>query len=77
MNSMMSTKLALFEGKEIRKVIHNEEWWFAVVDIVGVLTESTDVKQYIKKMRSRDHELNVYWGTHCTPLKKLHMTEGL
>ena len=38
-------------------------------DIVEVLTESTDVKQYIKRMRSRDPELNTRWGTICTPTR--------
>ena len=66
---MTNTKLALFEGRTIRKIIHNEEWWFAIADVVEVLTESSDVKQYIKKMRSRDKELSFYWGTNCTPLE--------
>ncbi len=61
-------KLAIFKGKEIRKIIHNDEWWFAIADIVEILTESVDVKQYIKKMRARDKELDSYWGTNCTPL---------
>ena len=37
-------------------------------DVVEVLTDSADVKQYIKKMRSRDSELNLKWGTICTPV---------
>ncbi len=52
----MTTKVAIFRGKEVRKTIHNNEWWFAVADIVQALTDSADVKQYIKKMRSRDNE---------------------
>ena len=39
---------AIFQEKTIRRAWHNEEWWFAVVDVVAVLTDSTDVKQYIK-----------------------------
>ncbi len=46
-----------------------EEYFFAVADIVEVLTESKDVKQYIKRMRSRDPELNLKWGTICTPVR--------
>ena len=64
----MDTKIAVFKGKEIRKMIHNKEWWFSVSDVVEVLTDSTDPKQYIKKLRQRDQELNSYWGTICTPL---------
>ena len=62
---------AIFQEKTIRRAWHNEEWWFAVVDVVAVLTDSTDVKQYIKKMRSRDPLLDANWGTTCTPLHLL------
>ena len=62
-----------FEGVNVRIVwdAEAEEYYFAVNDIVQVLTESTDVKQYVKRMRSRDPELNSKWGTICTPLRML------
>lgn len=63
------TKIAVFRKKEIRKTIHNNEWWFSITDVVAALTDSTDTKQYIKKMRQRDPELSSYWGTICTPLE--------
>jgi hypothetical protein len=56
-----NTKIALFEGKEIRKVWHDNMWYFVVEDVVLILTASKDVKQYIKKMRIRDVELNKGW----------------
>ena len=65
----METSIAVFKGKEIRKRIHNNEWWFSVFDVVEALTDSADPKQYIKKMRQRDPELSSYWGTICTPLE--------
>jgi prophage antirepressor-like protein len=65
----METNIAVFRGKEIRKTIHKNEWWFSVSDVVEALTDSADPKQYIKKMRQRDPELNSYWGTICTPLE--------
>ena len=65
----MEIKIALFKGKQIRKIIHQNEWWFSVSDVVEALTDSSDPKQYIKKMRQRDPELNSYWGTVCTPLE--------
>ena len=46
-----------------------EEWYFSIVDVVQVLTESKDPRQYIKKMRSRDPELSNKWGTICTPVQ--------
>jgi DNA-damage-inducible protein D len=65
----MENKLVVFKGKEIRRTLHNNEWWFAVADVVEALTNSADPRQYIKKMRQRDSELNSYWGTICTSLR--------
>ncbi len=65
----METSIAVFKGKEIRKTIHKDEWWFSVSDVVEALTDSADPRQYIKRMRQRDPELNSYWGTICTPLE--------
>ena len=60
--------IAVFQETTIRRTWHNEEWWFALSDVILVLTDSTDPKQYIKKMRSRDEALDANWGTTCTPL---------
>ena len=35
-----NTQIALFRGQKVRKTIHNNEWWFSVIDVVGVLSES-------------------------------------
>lgn len=58
----------LFEESKVRTVWdeEKEEWYFSVEDIVFALTDSNDTKQYIKKMRKRDEELNFNWGTICT-----------
>lgn len=63
--------IQLFEEKKVRTVWDDEQekWYFSVADVVEVLTDSTDVKQYIKKMRMRDTALNTNWGTICTPLQ--------
>lgn len=65
--------IQLFEGKKIRIAwnAEQEKYYFAVADIVQVLTDSADVKQYIKRMRNRDPELNFKWGTICTPVEML------
>ena len=55
-------RIALFQRKEIRRVIHNNEWWFVVEDVVLALTESRDPKQYIQRMKQRDPELTKGWG---------------
>lgn len=54
-------KLAVFEGREIRKTTHNGEWWFVVEDVVLALIESKDPKQYIQRMKQRDPELVKGW----------------
>lgn len=67
------SNMQLFENKKIRTAWDEtqEQWYFSVVDVVAVLSESTDAKQYIKKMRSRDIELNSNWGTICTPVEMI------
>ena len=63
--------IRLFEDKKIRTAWdeEKEEWYFSVQDVVAVLAESSDPKQYIKKMRARDPELSANWGTICTPVQ--------
>ncbi|MFZ2162733.1 MAG: Bro-N domain-containing protein [Sideroxyarcus sp.] len=61
--------LVVFQEKAIRRTWHNEEWWFAVVDVVVVLTDSSNPSDYIKKMRLRDNELSQGWGQIVTPLR--------
>ena len=47
----IETRAALFEGKKIRKIIHNNEWWFVVEDVVLGLIDSNDPKQYFQRMK--------------------------
>ena len=49
----MESHIAVFRGKEIRKTIHNDEWWFSVIDVCAVLTESTDAGAYWRKLKQR------------------------
>ena len=65
--------IQLFEGNKVRIVwdAEKEKYYFAVADIVQILTDSNDVKQYVKRMRARDPELNSKWGTICTPVEML------
>jgi DNA-damage-inducible protein D len=59
--------LAIFEGKNIRRVWDKEKelWYFSVVDIISILTESASPTDYLKKLRKRDIELAKYIGTNC------------
>lgn len=62
------SEIKIFQDRRIRSVWNEEEeqWYFSVEDIVAVLTDSNDPKQYIKRMRYRDPELQTNWGTICT-----------
>jgi DNA-damage-inducible protein D len=61
-------KIALFKKKEIRKTIHNGEWYFVIVDIIEALTDSTNPSGYLKDLRRRDIEVEKGWGQIATPL---------
>jgi len=60
-------EIRLYENKEVRSIWDEEqaEWYFSVVDVVGVLSESKNPTDYLKKMRKRDEQLALYIGTNC------------
>lgn len=67
----MENSIILFENRKVRRAYNSsdQKWYFSVQDVLEILTDSTDIKQYIKKMRRRDPELNANWGTLCTPVE--------
>ncbi len=66
---MTETQLAVFKGKQIRRTIHNNEWWFSIVDICGALTESPDAGAYWRKLKQRLKEEGSEVVTFCHGLK--------
>ncbi|VVB59736.1 Uncharacterised protein [uncultured archaeon] len=64
-------RLAVFEGKKVRRIWHNNEWFFSVVDIVGVLTDSDNPNNYWKVLKHREPQL----VTNCNQLK-LQSSDG-
>jgi hypothetical protein len=50
--------VALLEESPVRRVFHEEEWWFVISDVVGALTGSPSPSDYLKKMRRRDTSLS-------------------
>ena len=64
----MESHIVLFKGRQVRRTLHQDEWWFAIVDVVAVLTDSAQPDGYIKDMRRRDPELFKGWGQIATPL---------
>jgi DNA-damage-inducible protein D len=71
------SNIKLFESKQVRSEWNEKEqkWYFSVQDVVEILTDSSDVKQYIKKMLSRDEQLKSNWGTICT-LVEMEAADG-
>jgi len=63
-------KIVVFESKSIRRIWHNDEWYFSVVDVVGALTDSVNPRDYWFKMKSREHnESGIELSTICLQLK--------
>ena len=62
-------KIAIFKGKTVRKTIHNNEWWFSVVDVCGALTESADSGAYWRKLKQRLKDEGSEVVTFCHGLK--------
>ncbi len=66
----MDTRIAVFKGKEIRRMLHDKEWWFSVVDIVSVLTDSANPRDYWFKMKIRvKTDDGAELSTFCRQLK--------
>ena len=62
-------KLVVFQEKQIRRVWHKEEWWFSVVDVCTVLTESLDGGAYWRKLKQRLKAEGSEVVTYCHGLK--------
>lgn len=73
-----TTKIVLFKGKQIRKIIHNNEWWFSVVDVAQALTDQEDdytARKYWNKLAQRLREEGSELVTFCHQLK-LEFADG-
>jgi len=74
MNSrqIKTTKIAMFKGSKIRKIVHKNEWYFSVVDIVAVLTNQTNfqlARNYWKVLKNRLKKEGSEVVTKCNRLK--------
>lgn len=69
--------IKLFESRQVRSawVEAEQKWYFSVHDVVEILTDSVDVKQYTKRLLSRDTALKANWGTICT-LVEMEAADG-
>ena len=64
------TKISIFEGKQIRRIFFENEWWFSVIDIIGFLTDSKKPRDYWHKMKIREKNTSeIELSTICRQLK--------
>ncbi|MEK7645021.1 MAG: Bro-N domain-containing protein [Patescibacteria group bacterium] len=66
------SKIAVFKGTKIRKIIRNNEWWFSVVDVVQALTDQVDdltARKYWNKLAQRLKDEGSQLVTFCHQLK--------
>ncbi len=68
--------ISVFEDQKIRRVWNEqvEKWYFSLVDVVEILTNSSNPRDYLKKLRKRDKELHSYLGTNCPQVGMLTET---
>jgi DNA-damage-inducible protein D len=66
-----SEHLVVFESKSIKRIIHNDEWWFSIIDVCHILTDSVDAGAYWRKLKQRLKEEGSEVVTFCHGLKML------
>ena len=68
--TVQAAPIAVFKGRQVRRTIHDGEWWFVINDVIESLTDSSDPAQYFKRLKQRDEELAKLTmqggGTICT-----------
>ena len=62
-------KLSVFEGKNVRRIWHKDEWYFSVVDVIEALTDSVNPRNYWNMLKAREEEQGVELYTNCVQLK--------
>src|SRR3989338_8252355 len=61
--------LVVFQDRKIRRIWHNDEWWFSVVAVVEALTESNNPRNYWSMLKTREAEQGIELSTNCVQLK--------
>ena len=67
--------LVVFEDKRIRRIWHNNEWYYSIIDVVQALTDSANPRNYWNMLKSRESEHEIQLSTFCVQLK-LPSTDG-
>ena len=72
----METKLVVFSGKKIRRMLHNNEWWFSVIDVIEALTDSDRPRKYWSDLKKKLSEEGYYELSEKIGQLKLQSTDG-
>ena len=64
-----NNKLVVFQDKKIRRIMHNNEWYFSVIDVVQVLTGSNNPRNYWSMLKKREEASGIELSTNCVQLK--------
>ena len=65
-----NSRLVVFQDKDIRRIWHDEQWYFSVIDVVAVLTESTNPRNYWSTLKKRELKDGIELSTNCVQLKR-------
>lgn len=77
----MNKDILIFGDDRIRRVLKDDDWFYSVIDVVGVLSGSVNSRDYWYRLKSREMENGVELSTNCRQLKmrssngKMHMTD--
>ena len=66
---MDNKALVVFQNKKIRRIWHNNEWYFSVIDVIEALTDSSNPRNYWSMLKKREAEHEIELSTNCVPLK--------
>ena len=62
-------KLVVFQDKKIRRIWYDDEWYFSVIDVIQVLTDSNNSRNYWSMLKKREQEAGIELSTYCVQLK--------
>ena len=62
-------KIVIFQDRKIRRIWHNKKWYFSVIDVVAMLTDSKDAKDYWYRLKKRGLEQGTQLSINCRQLK--------
>lgn len=66
---MDKDRLVVFQDQQIRRILHQGEWYFSVIDMIKILTDSSNPRNYWSMLKKREQEVGIELSTNCVQLK--------